>query len=143
MTKRFIFILWGLSVACGSETGIDTVSIALNQLLTAFDSDDTLSLWVYNEQLTDCAQLLKGPEDLEEGDQAFISKDTVNANALAAENASTSFDITNLPADIPLAFMAEVTDNSSGEVLTFGCNSHEAIGAGNTLQIEIILPKTE
>ena len=79
------------------ETGIDTVSIALNQPLTAFDSDDTLSLWVYNEQLTDCAQLLKGPEDLEEGDQAFISKDTVNANALAAENASTSFDITNLP----------------------------------------------
>ena len=72
-----------------------------------------------------------------------INKDTINADTLANTTASTSFNIENLPANIPLSFLAIVIDNSTGEMLTSGCNEHDAIGAGSSLEIEIILPKTE
>ncbi len=128
---------------CGNDTSIKTVSVSLNQPLDAFDSDDTLSLWIYNQQINDCEVLQNTTNQPQEDDTGFISKDTINADTLTSVTASTSFNIENLPADIPLSFFAIVIDNSTGDILTSGCNEHDAIGAGSNLDIEIILPKTE
>ncbi len=143
MYRVLFLILCCAIMGCGNETTLKTVSVSLNQPLNTFDSDDTLSLWIYNQQITNCNTLQNAPEQLQEDEAGFITKDTINADSLATTTASTSFSIENLPADMPLSFLAIVIDNSTGNILTTGCNEHDAIGAGNNLEIEIILPKTE
>ena len=141
---RFCGILCLFSfIGCGGPASLKTVEVSLNQPLSAFDSEDILSLWVYNDSVQNCEALNTNAQDLKEDDAGFISKHVANAQILSQENATATFDLVDLPADAPLSFLVRITDNGPGELLTFGCNRTDAIGQGNLLELQIVLPQTE
>ena len=130
-------------MSCGGTSNLKTVNVSLNQPLTSFDSEDILSLWVFNESIQTCADQNANEQNLEEEKDGFISKQVANAQILSQENTTLAFDLEGLPADAALSFLVRVTDNGPGAVLTSGCNRSDAIGQGNLLELQIVLPKTE
>jgi hypothetical protein len=143
MIKILSMLLLFCSMSCGGPSTLKTVQVSLNQPLTSFDSEDILSLWVYKESMQKCAALDANVQDLTEDDEGFISKQVANARILSQDNTTLAFDLEDLPADAALSFLVRITNNGPGEVLTFGCNRSDAIGQGNLLELQIVLPKIE
>ena len=117
------------------------MSVTLQQGLSGFDTEDILSLWVYEAAQSSCESLQADIANANETDNGFITSDVKNAQALADDN-GVSFALSELPPDQALVFLAKVS-NGSGEVLTHGCNQSEAIGQGNLLTLKIILGPLE
>ncbi len=124
-------------MGCGAAPEIKQVSITMRQALTSFDSEDILSLWVFEKNTSDCEALEADIDNTSQADAGFITSDFQNAQTLEAGDGAT-FELTELPPDTALTFLAKI-NNGSGEVLTYGCNQTEAIGKGNLLTLKIIL----
>ena len=138
MKCHFCFILLFFCLGCGSPPEIKQVSITLQQGLTSFDTEDILSLWVFETNESNCEFLEANSANTSENDSGFVTSDVQNAQALEQAGGAT-FELTELPPDKPLAFLAKISDGAS-QVLTQGCNDKtEAIGKGNLLTLKIIL----
>ena len=124
-------------MGCGAAPEVKQVSITMRQALTSFDSEDILSLWVFETSASDCESLEADIDNTSQDDTGFITSDFQNAQTLEAEDGAT-FELNELPPDTALTFFAKI-NNGSGEVLTHGCNQTEAIGKGNLLTLKIIL----
>ena len=114
------------------------LSIELNQPLTGFDSEDVVSVWVYEEARKTCTDLEGAATALNENDSGYVTSAIKNAQTLNASETLLAFELEDLPAESALAFFAKISDGSNN-ILTQGCNRSDPIGNGKHLNLTVVL----
>lgn len=123
---------------CGDAPALQHVSVELSQPLTGFDSEDVVSVWVYEEARKSCTDLEAAAANLNENDSGYVTSAIKNAQTLNASEAVLAFELEDLPAESALVFLAKISDGSDN-ILTQGCNRSDPIGNGKHLNLTVVL----
>ena len=89
---------------CGDAPAVQHVSVELSQPLTGFDSEDVVSVWVYEEARKSCTDLEAAAANLNEDDSGYVTSAIKNAQTLNASEAVLAFELEDLPAESALVF---------------------------------------